>query len=119
MADDPVDAQVAQPPIELGKTLRCCVPCRLIKTFEQFYEEGCENCQYLDMENDRERVFDCTTSEFKGMVSVVDPKSSWCAKWLHLKNFVPGCYALSVQTDLPQHIEDILENRGIKWRLPD
>jgi hypothetical protein len=39
MADDPVDAQVAQPPIELGKTLRCCVPCRLIKTFEQFYEE--------------------------------------------------------------------------------
>ena len=71
------------------------------------------------MENDRERVFDCTTSEFKvsrgnlqdvccaravclpavgqpmnlvcdvntvqGMVSVVDPKSSWCAKWLHLK----------------------------------
>lgn len=104
------DTQVAQPPTDLGgKSLRCCVPCRLIKTFEQFYEQasvasgcagsgscagsilarlcalpplppplpscrrrsnslllqGCENCPYLDMENDRERVFDCTTSEFK------------------------------------------------------
>jgi hypothetical protein len=27
--------------------------------------QGCENCPYLDMEGDRERVFDCTTSEFK------------------------------------------------------
>lgn len=110
---------VAQPPTELGKSLRCCVPCRLIKTFEQFYEVGCENCPYLDMEGDRERVFDCTTSEFKGMVSVIDPKTSWCAKWLHIKKFVPGCYALSVQAELPQHIEDILENRGIKWRLAE
>lgn len=31
---------VAQPPTELGKTLRCCVPCRLVKTFEQFYEQA-------------------------------------------------------------------------------
>ena len=27
--------------------------------------QGCENCPYLGMEGDRERVFDCTTSEFK------------------------------------------------------
>lgn len=31
--------QVAQPPLDLGKSLRCCVPCRLVKTFEQFYEQ--------------------------------------------------------------------------------
>lgn len=116
MADEPGDAAVAQPPTDLGKSLRCCVPCRLVKSFEQFYEQasgamasgsrqiallkprhtavhgpaaaataaarrcrsqqanapcvlpalqGCENCPYLDMEGDRERVFDCTTSEFK------------------------------------------------------
>ena len=106
--------RLAQPPHELGKSLRCCVPCRLVKTFEQFHEEvslervkgcswspwgrrqalaawwrpashrcrrrqrcrrcyvcwhfavqGCENCGYLDMAGDRERVYDCTTSEFK------------------------------------------------------
>lgn len=101
----------AQPPIELGKSLRCCVPCRLVKTFEQFYEQvrrspvavhsirwyvhivaaahrkrpalpehrpppptaspflrhrqGCENCPFLALDGDRERIYDCTTSEFK------------------------------------------------------
>jgi len=34
------DTTVAQPPTDLGKSLRCCVPCRLIKTFEQFYEQA-------------------------------------------------------------------------------
>jgi hypothetical protein len=128
MADDAGGVVIeAQPPTDLGRSLRCCVPCRLVKTFEQFYEQastpcsnvlqdavcsvlrrldaprccrrrcrhcrrhcpataaacrlrgasadclptpqpcvqGCENCPYLDMEGDRERVFDCTTSEFK------------------------------------------------------
>lgn len=39
MADEPGDAAVAQPPTDLGKSLRCCVPCRLVKSFEQFYEQ--------------------------------------------------------------------------------
>ena len=33
------------------------------------------------------------------------------------RKFVPGCYALGVNAELPQHIEDILDSRGIKWRL--
>ena len=49
------------------------------------------------------------------MVAVVDPKTSWCAKWTHLRKFVPGCYALAAPTELPQHIEDILDTHGIKW----
>ncbi|GAB4821276.1 hypothetical protein N2152v2_008322 [Parachlorella kessleri] len=56
---------VAQPPTEWGKNLRCCMVCRLMKTFEQFYDQGCENCPYLAMEGDRERIFDCTTTEFQ------------------------------------------------------
>ena len=55
----------APAPTDLGKSLRCCGVCRLVKTFEQFYDAGCENCVFLDMEGDRERVFDCTTTEFK------------------------------------------------------
>lgn len=45
---------------------------------------------------------------------VAPPAMACCCR-----KFVPGCYALSVQAELPQHIEDILDNRGIKWRLPD
>jgi hypothetical protein len=40
MADEGLGEVGAQPPIELGKSLRCCVPCRLVKTFEQFYEQA-------------------------------------------------------------------------------
>ena len=53
------------------------------------------------------------------MVAVVDPASSWSAKWLHLRNAVPGCYALSAANEVPPHIEDILDNRGVKWRRAD
>lgn len=31
---------VAQPPTSLGKSLRCCIPCHLVKTFDQFYEQA-------------------------------------------------------------------------------
>ena len=56
---------VAAVPTEWGKNLRCCVPCRLLKTFEQFYDQGCENCPFLAMDGDRDRIFDCTTTEFQ------------------------------------------------------
>jgi hypothetical protein len=32
---------------------------------------------------------------------------------------VPGCYALNVNPDLPQHIEDLLESHGRKVVQPD
>ena len=62
---DREDQPVAQPPTDWGRNLRCCMVCRLAKTFDQFLEQGCENCPYLHMENDRERVYDCTTTEFQ------------------------------------------------------
>lgn len=46
------------------KSLRCCISCRLVKSFEQFYDEGCDNCPYLQMREDAELIDDCTTTEF-------------------------------------------------------
>ncbi|KAL6770937.1 hypothetical protein ACKKBF_B33290 [Auxenochlorella protothecoides x Auxenochlorella symbiontica] len=69
------------------------------------------------MDGDRERIYDATTTDFHGLTSVVDPQSSWVSKWLHHKNHVPGCYALSVDVQqLPQHIEDIMSDNGVKWK---
>ena len=45
--------------------MRCCVTCRLVKTVDQFYDTGCENCHFLSMDGDRERIYDCTTTEFQ------------------------------------------------------
>ena len=53
----------------------------------------------------KQRCSLCASRLPQGMVAVVDPKTSWCAKWTHLRHFVPGCYALAAPTALPQHIE--------------
>lgn len=102
------------------------------------------------MAGDSQRVVETTTINYNGMFAVLDPTSSWAAKWLHIgaRSFakdlparlfllccpvcvlaigkalccalfssatamrllgagkrMPGCYALRVQADLPQHIE--------------
>lgn len=31
------------------KTMRACKRCGLLKTIDQFIDEGCENCPFLDM----------------------------------------------------------------------
>lgn len=52
----------------------------------------------------------------QGMLAVVDPEGSWTSKWTHHRKHVPGCYALSVESSLQPHIEEILENHGVKVR---
>lgn len=53
------------------------------------------------------------------MAAIVDPSTSWTAKWQRSSKYVPGCYALAVQSDVPAHIMDILENHGITLRQDD
>jgi len=38
--------------------------CRICAT--QFYDKGCENCPKLDMEGNRPRIEECTTTHFNG-----------------------------------------------------
>lgn len=54
----------------------------------QFHEAGCDNCPFLQMEGDRERVADCTTPNFQSLITVMEPNSSWAAKWLHVSKFL-------------------------------
>ncbi|KAK9789547.1 hypothetical protein WJX73_005977 [Symbiochloris irregularis] len=102
----------AEPPMTLGKSLVACMVCRLVKLSEQFYQDGCENCTFLDMAQNRGRCEDCTTINFQGIITVINPASSWAAKWLHMGHSTPGCYALSVRGDLTQEIEDVLRENN-------
>ncbi|GAU35166.1 hypothetical protein TSUD_217990 [Trifolium subterraneum] len=56
----------AQIPTSFGHELRACLRCRLVKTYDQFRESGCENCPFLQMDEDQERVVECTTPNFNG-----------------------------------------------------
>jgi hypothetical protein len=50
------------------RELRACMTCSLVKTFTQFYDTGCENCQFLQMADNRQRVADCTSAHYEGCV---------------------------------------------------
>lgn len=43
----PAKKKPAEPPMELGRALRCCMRCRLLKSFDQFFDQGCDNCPFL------------------------------------------------------------------------
>ena len=57
-AEDDEDFMTTQIPTNL-KALRACLRCYLIKSFDQFLDEGCENCDFLAMQDDRKRVSSC------------------------------------------------------------
>jgi hypothetical protein len=55
------------------KRLRACTSCKLIKTYDQFLSECCENCPHTRPESDvhgmrKDWVENNTTSDFEGWV---------------------------------------------------
>ncbi|KAJ8761942.1 hypothetical protein K2173_006544 [Erythroxylum novogranatense] len=80
----------AQIPTSFGHERRACLRCRLVKTYDQFRESGCENCPLFKMDEDHERVADCTTPNWEQIISVMDPTRSWALDG----KFVPVSEAL-------------------------
>lgn len=102
-------------PLELKK-LRACMRCALIKSVDQFYEEGCENCPFLRMDGNSQRVMECTSAYFEGMVALVNPEGSWVARWNRIAANVPGLYAIEVVGELPEDAKDICRDENISFR---
>ncbi len=98
------------------KGVRACMRCGLIKTLDQFLEDGCDNCPFLEMAGNHERCNQCTTAFFEGQVAVMDPGESWTAKWIRVDLYLPGVYAISITGQFDREIEDELESRGCRWR---
>ncbi|XP_019880869.1 transcription elongation factor SPT4 [Aethina tumida] len=100
--------------------LRACLVCSIIKSFDQFEDEGCDNCdEFLRMKNNRDNVYDCTSSNFDGMISLMSPEDSWVAKWQRINRFHKGVYAISVSGRLPNGIIRDMKSRGIAYRPRD
>jgi len=77
--------------------LRACLHCKLIKTYEQFREEGCDNCGGA-----MDEVHSFTTPLFKGTIAMMNPRQSWVARWQKQEKLRPGLYAIQVTGSEPQ-----------------
>uniref|UniRef100_A0A2P2HWK1 Transcription elongation factor SPT4 n=1 Tax=Hirondellea gigas TaxID=1518452 RepID=A0A2P2HWK1_9CRUS len=100
--------------------LRACMICSLIKTMEMFEQDGCENCdEFLNMKNNRDNVYDCTSTNFDGLIALMAPDDSWVAKWQRINRNVRGIYAISVSGRVPATIMRDMKSRGIKYRTRD
>ena len=111
---DDEDAPAA-PPDEM-KALRACKVCTLVKTFTQFVNRGCDNCEWMELADREDRVAECTSAFFEGMISVVSPGESWVARWQRLDNLKPGVYAMEVTGELPDFAQRYVDERGIRPR---
>jgi hypothetical protein len=88
------------------KSLRACIKCRLIMTKEQFYDYGCPDpaCRgSLDMAGSEGRVVACTSTSFQGFITLIRP-GAFLSRFNGLEHKRPGCYALTVQGRIPDHI---------------
>ena len=66
---------------------------------------GCENCDFMDMRHQPDRVLEATTTTFEGTCANIDPDNSWVARWIGCAGFVPGLY---VSPRPPHHDSHVL-----------
>ncbi|KAJ5075481.1 suppressor of ty 4 [Anaeramoeba ignava] len=96
-------------------TARACLSCGLVKTFEQFNQDGCENCPFLSLKNNKEGINECTTPSFEGLIALINPQESWVAKWKGFVDRIPGCYAMRLTGRLPPEIIQQLREQNIDY----
>lgn len=92
------------------KRLRACFVCSLVKTEEQFYTHGCNNCDFLGLQGQRSRVAECTTPNFDGMIARMAGETSWVSRWQRIVDYKPGCYAVTVK--------DVMDDEMVREYLP-
>ncbi|CAJ0930490.1 unnamed protein product, partial [Mesorhabditis belari] len=96
--------------------LRACLVCSLIKSLQQFVDDGCDNCEkFLHLKGDNERTIDCTSPCFNGMIAAMDPNDSWVCKWKNISRKHRGIYAVSTSGTLPPRIAAELRDMGVRY----
>lgn len=101
--------------------LRACLVCSMVKSFDQFEVDGCENCDdFLQLKNNKEHIYNYTSNNFDGLTALMKPEESWAGKWLRINSFTPGMYAISVSGRLPPEIiREVKAHLGSNYKSRD
>lgn len=98
------------------RQLRACMVCSLVQLHSRFMSSGCPNCEgFLALAGSDDRIRDCTSQVYEGIITLNDPERSWVAKWQRLESYVPGIYATKVVGILPEEVLTDIEDAGIKY----
>ena len=82
----------------------------------EFQQSGCDNCEeVLHLSGNSERIRDCTTPSYAGMIAMMDPNLSWIAKFQRIRQNAKGLYAMRVHGQLPDYITHELDRNGISY----
>ncbi|RPA79084.1 transcription initiation Spt4 [Ascobolus immersus RN42] len=102
------------------RNLVACMVCSFVQTTSYFVKNGCPNCdEVIGLKGEPDKVDDCTSPVFEGIITLHEPGESWVAKWQRLDGYVPGIYAVKVSGNLPQEILMQLEDSNITYHPRD
>ncbi|KAK9459931.1 Spt4/RpoE2 zinc finger-domain-containing protein [Lipomyces oligophaga] len=102
------------------KSERACLLCGILRTFDEFYRDGCPNCDsVLRLQSSEENIHACTSPSFEGLSALSSPSKSWVAQWMRDDKFQPGLYAVQVKGRLPDEIIQSLRSQSVYYRPRD
>ncbi|EEH16649.2 transcription elongation factor spt4 [Paracoccidioides brasiliensis Pb03] len=98
------------------RSLRACMVCSIVQVHSKFMREGCPNCDHiLGLAGNGEKIQQCTSQVFEGLITLADQRASWVARWQRLDGYVPGTYAVKVTGTLPPGVLGDLEDAGFRY----
>ncbi|KIV98650.1 uncharacterized protein PV09_09565 [Verruconis gallopava] len=98
------------------RTLRACMVCSIIRPQADFLKDGCPNCEEaLQMAGSHDTVSECTSSNFNGIIALMDEKNSWVARYHRLEGYKPGMYAVQVIGNLGEEYIDMVRAVGMRF----
>lgn len=78
------------------RQLRACLRCKLVKTYDQFESQGCDNGCF----EANTSLNTLTTPTFHGTMAVMKPGASWVARWHGQSTMACGIYAMKTVGEL-------------------
>ena len=82
---------------------------------QKFLALGCPNCEFLDLQNSQDRIHECTSQVYEGLLTLQEPEKSWVARWQRLDKYKPGVYAVKVVGVLPDEVLQDMEDAGVRY----
>jgi len=114
--EEEFDPKMAYIPPNQQRHMRACMVCSIVRTQQQFVQQGCPNCDtFLELVGNLEAIQDCTSQVFDGLITVTDTSKSWVARWQRLEGYVPGVYAVQVEGVLPEDMVAAAESAGVHY----